>query len=471
MARAFRWTLCCAVIGLLPATARAGGPWMCLPATDPAVAGPCQVPEPGKFLPGAGAAAPAVAANFGLLLPGPAGAGGGWQFVCDDGYSIAPPDRLWRAPGGGFLAAGAAGLLRTDDGCDWLPVEGDVAGRAIEDVVIEVGTAGRVWALGPDPGTLYLSVDGGRRFVAQAAVAATLPTGRLRGAPSDPTRLYVTAGLPGMPPGLWASRDGGRSVTAQAPAVTLPGPLAVLAVAPDDAETVYFKVTEPEGDELWQSTDGGKTLVRLLKLADFELLVGLAFGPAGPGGQTDAALYVAGRAPIVVDGVPPGRLYVSRDGGGSWQPPVHSPRGGPSYRCLEFSGGKLFACAGGEAAGDAFLVGVSEDEGRSWAPVVRLADVNGPRACVRDRCLQTELWLCEGYGQCATPDGGAGSGDGGPDAGSGVPPDAAGERPAGPPDDGGCGCALGGVSRSPALVPLLVVLGLMWLGRRNKSPA
>jgi MYXO-CTERM domain-containing protein len=448
---------------------------MCLTATEPVTTGPCQVPEPGKFLPGAGAAAPAVAANFGLLTPAPAGEAAGWQFVCDDGYSTAPPDRLWRAPAGGFLAASARGLLRSDDGCDWLPVEGDVAGRAVEDLVIEA--AGRVWALGSDPGTLYLSGDGGRRFAAQATVAATLPAARLRGAPSDPTRLYATAGAAGMPPGLWVSRDGGRSFTAQAPAVTLPGPLAVLAVAPDDAEIVYFKVTEPEGDELWKSTDGGKTLARLLKLADFELLAGLAFGPAGPSGQTDAALYVAGRAPIVVDGVPPGRLYVSRDGGGTWQPPVHSPRGGPSYRCLEFSGGKLFACAGGEAAGDSFLVGVSEDEGRSWTPVVRLADVHGPRACVRDRCLQTELWLCEGYGQCAAPDGGAGPGDGGLDAGSGLPFDAAGERPAGPSDDGGCGCALGGVSRPPglpallALLALLAVLGLLRVGRRNKSPA
>ena len=245
--------------------------------------------------------------------------------------------------------------------------------------------------------------------------------------------------------------------------MTLPGPLAVLAVAPDDAETVYFKVTEPEGDELWKSTDGGKTLVRLLKLADFELLAGLAFGPAGPSGQTDAALYVAGRAPIVVDGVPPGRLYVSRDGGGSWQPPVHSPRGGPSYRCLEFSGGKLFACAGGEAAGDAFLVGVSEDEGRSWAPVVRLADVHGPRACVRDRCLQTELWLCEGYGQCAAPDGGAGARRWRPRRRSGAPDDAAGEAPGRVrPTTVAAAVPWAAASRPPGLLPLLVVLSLMW---------
>jgi MYXO-CTERM domain-containing protein len=204
-------------------------------------------------------------------------------------------------------------------------------------------------------------------------------------------------------------------------------------------------------------------------------MTGLAFGPTGPSGPTESALYVAGRAPIVLDGVPPGRLYISRDGGGSWQPAVHSPATGPSYRCLEFTGGKLYACGGGEVAGEAFLVGVSEDEGKTWTPVVRLADVHGPRACVRDRCLRTELWLCEGYGQCAGSDGGAprdgavtDAGAAGRDAGA----DAASERPGGPADEGGCACAIGPSPRGPAapLLLLWAVLIAARLRRRNKSP-
>ena len=453
------WAFLC----LLAAPARADGPWMCLTGGGGRVPGPCQVPEPGRFLPGAGAGQPALAANFGLLLPG----AGGWQYICDDSYATAPSDRLWRAPAGDLLAGSAQGLLRSDDGCAWLPVEGDVAGRVVEDLVVEPRPAGWVWALVTVPGTVYMSTDGGRRFVERGQVAGTLPGGRLRGAPSDPTRLYLTAGLAGMPPALWVSRDYGRLWNPETPAVTLPGPLSVLAVAPDDPETVYFKVTVPEGDELWKSGDGGKTLARLLKLADFELLAGLAFGPAGPSGQTEAALYVAGRAPIVVDGVPPGRLYVSRDGGGTWQTPIPSPPGGPSYRCLEFSRGKLFACAAGEAAGDSFMLGVSEDEGRSWAPVVRLADVHGPRACVRDRCLRTELWLCESYGQCAASDGGA---DGGGDAGVDAALDGGADVPPGPAGGGGdCGCDVGAARRSPPVVVALVLLIGLLVKRRNKS--
>ena len=105
---AFRWRCAAPSSGFCPRRRAPAGPGCAWPAGRP-VPGPCQVPEPGKFLPGAGAASPAVAANFGLLLPGRR-ARRGWQFVCDDGYSTAPPDRLWRAPGGGFLAGSARGL-------------------------------------------------------------------------------------------------------------------------------------------------------------------------------------------------------------------------------------------------------------------------------------------------------------------------------------------------------------------------
>jgi MYXO-CTERM domain-containing protein len=460
MARASRGRRAGALLfaGLLTTPAHAGGPWMCL-GPGQLAPGPCQLPEPARFLPATGSAPAAVAANFGLLLPA---AGGAWQFVCDDGYGAAPPDHLWRAPGGGFLVAGARGLLRSDDGCEWSPVEGEPSDRKIEDVLVEPGASGRVWALGAEPGAVYLSTDGGRRFVTQGQIAPALAGAHLRAAPAEPTRLYVTAGLAERPPGAWISRDAGRTWTAQPPATTLPGPLAVLAFAPDDADTVYFKVTEPEGDELWKSADGGRTLARVLKLSDFELMAGLAFGPA-PAGQAGPTLYVAGRAPIVIDGVPPGRLYLSRDGGGTWQPPVHAPALGPAYRCLEFSAGKLFACGGGEAAGESFLVGVSGDEGRSWTPLVRLADVHGPRACVRDRCQRTELWLCESYGQCTASDGGAAPTDAA-DAAADVIADASSEPGAVAGGEGGCGCAVG--SRTPSVSMWVLALLALLMRRR-----
>ena len=113
------------------------------------------------------------------------------------------------------------------------------------------------------------------------------------------------------------------------------------------------------------------------------------------------------------------------------------------------------------------MLGVSEDEGRSWAPVVRLADVHGPRACVRDRCLRTELWLCESYGQCAASDGGA---DGGGDAGVDAALDGPAEMPPGPAGGGGdCGCDVGAVRRSPPGVSALVLLIGLLVKRRNKS--
>ena len=87
---------------------------------------------------------------------------------------------------------------------------------------------------------------------------------------------------------------------------------------------------------------------------------------------------------------------------------------GPRYTCLVASGDTLYACAPGELVGDAFMVGVSRDQGRTWSPTVRLADLGSARSCVKAQCLRTEQWLCESYQQCAPRAPGCG-----PDAGPG----------------------------------------------------
>ena len=151
----------------------------------------------------------------------------------------------------------------------------------------------------------------------------------------------------------------------------------------------------------------------------------------------------------------PGHLHVSRDSGASWEAPLPSPLTGPRYRCLSHSAGKLYACGAGETLGDAFLVGVSSDDGRTWQPHTRLRDVAGARSCVKSRCLATEVWLCQLFGQCA-PDGGA-------DA---LPsPDAASATPR----SSGCSCTLGGRA-GPGLFPALVA-GLLLVWRRSRPRA
>jgi photosystem II stability/assembly factor-like uncharacterized protein len=390
--------------------------------------GPCRTPEPFAFLPSPPYPSEVVVANFGLLLPAPAG--GGWQFVCDDRYGVPPTGGVWRAPEGRLLAAGRAGLHWSDDGCAWSPASGDLAGALIADVAIERGPAGRIWALGAGPRLLHRSTDGGRTFQALRTFPAAYTFPRLLAAPSETGRLYLAAATVGATTVLESSRDGGETWMAREITAGLQppprNPLGLLAVAPDDAGALYFAIVDQDGDQIWKSADGGQTLTRILQLPDGEVLGGFAFGPTG------RTVFVAGNAPIVVGDRPPAHLYRSDDGGGSWAAPIASGGDGPFFRCLGFSAGRLLACGTGETGGDRFLVGASMDQGRSWTPVVRLADVSGPRACVRDSCFATEAWLCETFGRCsgspALADGEAADADA--DAGT--------ARAAG----GGCACGL-----------------------------
>jgi photosystem II stability/assembly factor-like uncharacterized protein len=415
-------------------------------------AGPCRTPEPFEYLPAPLYPSDLLVANFGLLARAPSG---GWHYVCDDAYGLAPPDRVWRAADGTLLAAGRAGLQRSEDGgCSWTTSGGDLAGVPISDLALDRQTPARIWALGADRRVLYRSTDGGRTFATQRSFADDLRDPRLLAAPSDNDHLFLVAATTGATTRLEASRDGGQTWTSReltaAVAPPLRNPLALQAIAPDDPATLYFSLVDQEGDEIWKSPDGGQTLTRLLELSEGEVLGGFTFGPTG------STLFVAGSAPIVIDERPPARLYRSDDGGRTWAEPVPSTRAGPFYRCLTFAAGRLLACGAGESGGDRFLVGASDDLGQTWSPVVGLADLAGPRSCARASCIATELWLCETYGRCGeAADAGVLPSDGSP----GTAPSAA----------TGCGCGLGGPRGGPApagwAVALLLALPLL-LGAR-----
>jgi hypothetical protein len=409
--------------------------------------GPCRTAEPFTYLSAPPYPSPLVVTNFGLLAP--AAAVGAWQFLCDDLYDLAPPDRIWRSPAGPLLAAGRGGLLLSDEGCDWRPAQGDLAGQVVLDLAIDAGDQGRIWAV--TAGALHRSLDGGRTFHGLRPLRAGLMLPRLRAAPSQGALLYLVGNTLGATTWLERSSDGGQTWTAReltaGPQPPLRNPLQLVAVAPDDPAVLYFVVVDQDGDEIWKSSDGGQSLQRILELREGEVLGGFTFGASGD------ELFVAGTAPLVVDSRPPARLYRSGDGGRSWADPIPSPREGPYFRCLTFSSGRLLACGVGEGAGDRFLVGVSVDEGRSWTPAVRLADVEGPQACARNRCLATEQWLCDSYGRCGDP----------PDAGRDAR-EAGVEEPAAA--GGGCACRVTGLSgqgRRGGGGPWLAVIGLLGL--------
>ncbi len=218
---------------------------------------------------------------------------------------------------------------------------------------------------------------------------------------------------------------------------------------------------------------------KFLQLGAGEAFAGFAFG-ANP--QT---VYVAGTDPFPLSSAePPAHLYRTRDGGKTWLDPAPSdPSNGPRYRCLSWSDNTLYACAAGEPGGDLFLVGASSDDGRTWAPAVRLADLSGAKSCVAAQCLQTEEWLCENYcfcapgvepstGSCVDP------GDGGAPADAATrdarPDGAAGDACLGTAclEEQGCTCHLGDAPAAPPAAAPLLVVGLLAtlsiMGRRRR---
>ena len=160
------------------------------------------------------------------------------------------------------------------------------------------------------------------------------------------------------------------------------------------------------------------------------MLSGFTFGATGKD------VYVAARDLFAGPNDPPARLHVSRDGGASWAAPIVSPPMGATYRCLGFRAGKLYACGGGEPFAEPFLLGVSGDEGASWAPVGQLSHFVGGRSCVRAQCQATEEWLCESFGACAPDlrggDAGGRQDDAGVAAADAGPRDATGDACGGP---------------------------------------
>lgn len=339
-----------------------------------------------------------MAANFGLLLPGADGKG--WQFACEESFGGRLSDRIRTDGRGRIFAPASTGLYLSTDTCGWHRATGAVDGSTVWDVAVDAtgGATAQVWALASDPRTVLSSTDGGEGFVVNKVFGADLRFYRLVIAPSDAAVMYVVGYAAKIP--YVAARSDNRGATWTVDDTTSAFPPEVrtvefLGVHPEQPQTVFVRVENADtGDQIWKSTNAGRSWRKVLTLDTAEAQWGFAFGASG---QT---VFAAGRPILERQGTPTGHLYSSHDGGETWDPPVASGQQGPRYRCLDFRDGRLLACGGDQLAGDAFLLGASDDEGKTWTPVIRLADVRGPKACVADMCRATSVWLCESYDIC-----------------------------------------------------------------------
>lgn len=402
-------------------------------------------------------------------------AGATWRWICETavgyGGTLDPAVAL---AGDGRLLAGLFGkgiATSADRGCTFTSDAAPFTGQYVIDLAVEPGAPGRVVAIsatGSAAGTFTVrvaqSLDGGATF---AKVGADLPptfnAETIEVVKGKPGRLYASGSREGSAGDagadaatgrvglLYRSDDGGASWKELV--VDLRGGTAVFvsAVDPRDPDRLYARVAgDPKiggPDRLLFSKDAGETFVELA-VAKGSML-GLALHPDGTriawGGPTDG-VWVA-----------------------STSDHTFSRRSGVGARCLTWAAAGLYAC--GADFPDGFTLGLSKDDGATFAPLYKLAQL-GPLECPAGTTTAT---TCPREWPATKDKLGILDPDAGPvDAGAG---DAG---PATPPPDDGCGCHVGAAPRAALGSGLLALaLGLLRArraqgrsrGERKRTPS
>lgn len=425
-------------------TARANGRF---PATNALVV----APRDPSFL--------VLRATYGVLFSRDAGQH--WDWVCEQSLGFSgvedPPLALTERPA--VVAATFAGLSVSDDqGCSFALRKGPVDKRVMNDVTVARSRPREVFALSSRYATksdagddlyaseLFVSNDEGLTFTSTgAALDPSVLFETVEVAESDARRVYLSgarAGASGVSGVLLASRDGG--VTFSEHAVPLrDGERApfIGAVDPKNPDRVYVRLSggpDLVRGRLLVSDDGGAAFREAW--ASDGPLTGLALSPDGArvyAGSVKDGLVVADRAALAFEA-----------------------RAKLQVQCLATSGERVFACSSEQSG---FVAGVSSDDGRTFAPLLRLAGLRGPLACsagttTAEQC--TPLWP-----RVRDYLGGGGATQGPPSA----PPAT---TPTAPPDAGGCGAAgtrAGAAGAASAMSATLVAWVIAVAARRKRS--
>jgi hypothetical protein len=394
-----------------------------------------------------------VGANFGLLVSEDDGAT--WRYACEpwvtEGSSAALTQdnvSFYHLTADGAMIALSREVTRTeDDACTWPPSGGVITGKPVADFFPDPTDATLVLAVVIDASAYYVvaSHDGGKTFVDPPLYTSTgLITGVELSA-SSPGVLYVTS-INSSGSGATLARSDDHGATWTPWPMTIPNgtePL-IMAIDPEDANTVYLRVTNGGvSDSVVITTNGGQTFDTALTITgQFS-----SFLRAG-----DRSLYLGTLA---------GTLYVRAPGATGF-----TNHAGPHFRCLGQRAGtsRIFAC--GDMGIDGFSVGYSDNGGQTFQRMMSFTDLLGPLTCPPVATNCAAHWArVQGVLGITTPDGGTGGGPdaGQPDAGQGQPD--AGAPPPSSPGQPKSGCSSTG-GNTVAILGLIVALALLLPTRR-----
>ncbi len=393
-----------------------------------------------------------LATNFGLILSEDEGKT--WRWTCEqtetaDGYlyQLGPP------PGNRIFAVSSAGVVTSGDGaCTWTVAGGLLRGALALDVFPHPTDADRALAIAipgsvgtREPYGVYESIDGGAsfgalRFVAPADTALT----SVEMARSDPGIIYVALYTTlGVHPRLMRTTDAGTTwETLDVEPMLGTGTFRIISVDPDNPAKLFLRFTQVDSESLAVSEDGGQTFGKPVTVAG--LLTSFVR-------RANGTILVGG---LLASGE--GIAFRSTDGGATFHPWPTAVR----IRALAERDGLLFAA--GDNFKDGFALGVSQDEGTSWKPLLKYDQVVGIKPCAQSMCeyacdlqagRERMLWspeVCRADRPDALPT----------------------ERPA--PRSGGCGCssapggAAGGLGGAAHWLMLLVAVALVGCGGRER---
>jgi hypothetical protein len=309
--------------------------------------------------------------NFGVVLSEDGGQT--WSWSCEQEanafgvlhqFGPAPRRRL-------FAVAGDRVVTSDDATCGWQIAGGLLADQQVTDVFPDPTNADRVLAIGAANGawSVFESADGGGTFGAkiyQASSGDVVTSVEI--ARADPRVVYVATFGADQSPKLARTNDGGAHWTVNDLSAGVgPGFPRIIAVDPDDADTVILR---------WASVTGGEAIVVTRDgsvTATATLSIPLYFTSFAR--MPDGALVVS--AVVAVSPVQRAALFVSHDGGASFQ----RNDAVPGILALAQRNGILYAAT--DNFGDGYALGASADEGATWQPVMRFDQIGSIMACLR----------------------------------------------------------------------------------------
>lgn len=399
--------------------------------------------------------------------------GKNWDWVCEQSVGLAGvEDPMYSVtPDGTIVGSTFQGLsLSRDQACSWAFAGGALKDLVFIDLASRPSTPGSVVAFASsyagqdDAGlifftsTLFETTDQGKTFAALGSnFDSSLLGETVDVTPSDPDRIYVSAVRdPGTTTRafLLTSKDHGKTYT-EAPVALVGSERAVYiaGIDPLNADRLYVRTANATGtpSRLLVSDDAGKTFRTIF---------------TGKGALAGFALSDDGKK-VWVGGPLDGLNQASTVDF------TFAQKSTVEIACLKQGTDGLWACST-EKSG--FVVGLSTDEGATFAPKLHFCDIRGPLMCAAGTSTNTECSL-GGTGPMATPrwpqqqatlgcSSGTNPSDGGPTDEAGVD---GGSNPNPAPMDGGGGCSVRAGSPAPFAALLAGIAATLAFVRRRRS--